>query len=164
MAPPRKAVAVVQGHRRPAVASLASSVTAPEPPKGLLASSRSVWAAFWRSDVARTVDVDADGPAITRWITYVDEWTRAFRAFRRQRIAEGSMGQPRLHPLAGYLAQLEQSIARAEQEFGMTPLARMKLGIATGEAALTAQRLNELAQGAGPVVDDEFAGEFEAAR
>ncbi len=148
MAPPRKRLDLVQGHRTPAQAGLRAVVECPRAPSGLLAASRRRWEAFWCSDVARAVDVASDGDRLVRWISYVDEWHRAMREFRRERVTEGSMGQPVLHPLAGYLAQLEQSIARAEQEFGMGPMARMRLGIATGEAALTAQRLNELTRGA----------------
>lgn len=117
--------------------------------------SRDRWESFWSSDVARAVDWGADGDRLVRWIRYVDEWHRAMRDYRRERVATGSMGQPVLHPLAGYIAQLEQAIAKAEAEFGLTPLARMRLGIATGEAALTAQRLNELTRGG----DDTPAGE-----
>jgi P27 family predicted phage terminase small subunit len=137
---------------------LRAVVDAPAPPSGLLKASRERWIAFWSSDVARAVDVAADGDRLTRWITYVDEWHRAMRDFRRQRVAQGSMGQPRLHPLAGCLAQLEQAIARAEGELGLTPLARMKLGVATEEAALTAQRLNEITRG----TDEPLMGEWAA--
>ena len=52
------------------------------------------------------------------------------------------MGQPVLNPLAPYLATLEATIARAEQELGLTPMARAKLGIVIGQEALTADALN----------------------
>lgn len=164
MAPPRKPVAAVQGHRAPLQAVLRPVAERPQAPSGLLRGTRRRWEAFWDSDVARAVDWRADGDRLERWIRYVDEWHRAMREYRRMRVATGSMGQPVLHPLAGYLAQLEQSIAKAEAEFGLTPMARMRLGIATGEAALTAQRLNELALAAGEsVLEGEWTEGFEEA-
>jgi len=147
MGSPKKPVALVQGHRTPLAAplrALTTTVVAPEPPRGLLKRSRGQWEAFWRSDVAKVVDPAADAQRLERWITYVDEWHRAMAAFRRERFVTGSQGQPVINPLAGYLARLEVSIASAETEFGMGAASRMRLGIATGEAAMTAQRLNEM--------------------
>ncbi len=82
-------------------------------------------------------------------------------AFRRERFVTGSQGQPVLNPLAGYIATLEAAISRAEAEFGLGPLSRMRLGIATGEAAMTAQRLNEMTRG--EPVDVDGGGGYEAA-
>src|SRR4051812_13963496 len=97
-------------------------VAVPEPPKGLLADSIARWDAYWRSQVAQIARDSAgvDLPGLTRWIMNVDEWTRAMRALRRKRIVVGSMGQPTLNPLAGYMAQREAAIREAEQAYGMT--------------------------------------------
>lgn len=51
------------------------------------------------------------------------------------------MGQPVLNPLFGYLAQLEGQIARAEEAFGMTPMARHKLGSAAAAGSAAAPDL-----------------------
>jgi phage terminase small subunit len=48
---------------------------------------------------------------------------------REARLVKGSMGQPVLNPLVGYLAQLEAMITRTEKEFGMTPMARTRLDL-----------------------------------
>ncbi len=157
MAPPRKPVAAVQGHRTPAVVTLRAvpAPVMPDPPRGLLKRSRARWEAFWASDVAKAVDPQADAQRLERWISYVDEWHRGMAAFRRQRFVTGSQGQPVLNPLAGYLAKLESSIAASEAEFGMGPMSRMRLGIASGEAAMTAQRLNELTREAVEPIEGE---------
>jgi hypothetical protein len=41
------------------------------------------------------------------------------------------------------MAQRESAIRDAEQAYGMTPMARLRLGIAVGQAKLTAQALND---------------------
>lgn len=114
----------------------------PKPPKGLLKVSRDRWEAYWLSPVSKAVDVGADGGRLERWIRAVDEWHRVGETFRASRVTTGSMGQPVLNPLATYLANLETTIARAEQELGLTPMSRAKLGIVIGQEALTADALN----------------------
>ena len=155
MGSPKKPLALVQGHRAPRRAPLARVVDCPTPPAGLLKATRDRWQAFFASDVAKAVDLDADWQHLERWIRYVDEWSRVMGAFRRERFVTGSQGQPVLNPLAGYIATLESAISKAEAEFGLGPLSRMRLGIATGEAAMTAQRLNEMTRGEPIDVDGE---------
>jgi P27 family predicted phage terminase small subunit len=86
--------------------------------------------------------VDADRYRLERWITTVDEYERISAAFKQTRIVKGSTGQPVLNPLSQYLQQLLAEINKAEAELGLTPLARMRLGIAYGEAKLTALELS----------------------
>jgi P27 family predicted phage terminase small subunit len=87
------------------------------------------------------VDREADRYRVERWITTVDEYERINAAFKQTRIVKGSTGQPVLNPLSQYLQQLLAEINKAETELGLTPLARMRLGIAYGEAQLTALEL-----------------------
>ncbi len=114
----------------------------PKPPKGLLKATRERWEAYWLSPVSKAVELNADGGRLERWIRAVDEWHRAGETFRAARLVKGSMGQPVLNPLAAYMATLEATIGRAEQELGLTPMARAKLGIVIGQEALTADALN----------------------
>jgi P27 family predicted phage terminase small subunit len=113
----------------------------PRPPTGLLAASRKRWKAYWQSPVSKAVDLDADLYRIERWISCVDEYERVNVAFKKTRLVKGSTGQAALNPLASYLQQLLNEINKAEAELGLTPLARMRLGIAYGEAKLTALEL-----------------------
>lgn len=109
-----------------------------------LASTVERWEEYWHSPVAQ-IAIESGGidlGGLYRWITSVDEWTRAMRTFRMKRIVEGSMGQPTLNPLAAYIASRESAIKMAEDAYGMTPMARLKLGIAVGQAKLTAEELN----------------------
>lgn len=138
-------------------------VTIPEPPTGLLKGTIDRWEAYWRSPVAQ-IARDSGGidlPGLHRWILNVDEWTRAMRALRRKRIVLGSMGQPTLNPLAGYISARESAIAAAEVAYGMTPIARLRLGIAVGQAKLTAQQMNKDLDASDRAEPDEFASEWE---
>ena len=148
--PPRKPSGRGQGHRdRPALALVERVEVVPAPPAGLLKRTRALWEDFWRSEVAKAVELDSDGYRLARWIRDVDEYERSLAVFRKQRLVAGSTGQPRLHPLAGRLKELEATIRETEKDFGMTPMSRLRLGIAVGQAALTAAEVNRLAMGEG---------------
>ena len=115
----------------------------PDPPPGLLKAARDRWHGFWASEVARAIDPQSDLPALVRWVQATDEYDRVAKVVKRSRLVKGSMGQPVANPLLGYLAQLEGQISKAEAAFGMTPIARLRLGIALGEAARSLESLNE---------------------
>lgn len=102
-------------------------ISPPKPPTGLLKRSRDRWKAFWESPAALLVDQRSDMPRLIRWIQAADEYDRAGEVVRKARLVRGSTGQPSLNPLVGYLIHLDGLISRAEGEFGMTPLARMRL-------------------------------------
>lgn len=137
----KKPVGQHQGHRKQNVLVLADArPPVPVPPAGLLKPSRDRWYGFWASQVARAVDLNSDLPRLVRWIKATDEYDRVAKTVKRARLVKGSMGQPVLNPLVQYLAQLEGQIAKAETEFGMTPMARLRLGIAAIDARTRAQR------------------------
>ena len=121
----------------------ASDFVIPAPPPDLLKASVERWEAYWRSAVSSAVDLNADRGLLERWIRSVDEWYRAYRDFRRQRTTEGSTGQLVLSPLAKWIKQLETEIGKCEQQMGLTPMSRVRLGIAAGQARLTADMLNK---------------------
>lgn len=150
MPTPRKPLALKAGHskgkkeapRLGIIPKAAAPKPAPKPPTGLGKRAGQVWRAYWRSQVSEAADRDADMHRIDRWIKAVDEYDTVLEVFRKNRVVDGSMGQPVLNPLATYLSTLEGQISRAEHELGLTPLARLKLGITYGEAQLTALELN----------------------
>ncbi len=114
----------------------------PAPPEGLSGAALTAWEAFWRSPVAAAVDTSSDLPALHRLFGLYEERERAFRGMRRRWIVAGSTGQPSLNPLAKYLAYLDDGIRALEDRFGLTPMARLKLGIAVGEARRSLEELN----------------------
>jgi P27 family predicted phage terminase small subunit len=143
--PPRKPGRAQGKRERPVLALVHDRGRLPEPPEGLLKRSQALWEAFWGSEVARAVDLDSDLYRLERWIRDVDEYERTLDEYRQERLVQGSMGQPRLNPLAARLKDLEAVIRETERDFGMTPMARLRLGIAVGQAALTAAEVNRLA-------------------
>jgi P27 family predicted phage terminase small subunit len=133
-------------------------------PKGLLAATKRIWSAYWQSPVSRAVDREADRYRVERWITTVDEYERITAIFKQTRIVKGSTGQAVLNPLSQYLQQVLAEINKAETELGLTPLARMRLGIAYGEAQLTALELARALDELGEVAIEPgvIDGEWEA--
>lgn len=121
----------------------AGDIVIPAAPPDLLKASQDRWEAYWRSAVSSAVDLNADRGLLERWIRSVDEWYRAYRDFRKARTTEGSTGQLVLSPLAKWIKQLETEIGKCEQQMGLTPMSRVKLGIAAGQARLTADMLNK---------------------
>ena len=116
------------------VAVAGEAVEAPPARSKWLASTKRRWETFWASDVASIVDQGSDLPALERLFGHYDELDRGQRAFRRQRFVAGHHGQPRLNPLAKYLADLESAARALEDRFGMTPRARLQLGVEFGAA------------------------------
>ncbi len=87
-----------------------------------------------------------DLPRIERWIETSDEYEKVNAILKQTRLVQGSMGQPALNPLVRYLSVLLGELGAAETELGMTPLARQRLGIAYGQARLTARELNRFGE------------------
>lgn len=124
---------------------------APEPPEELLKSTAALWNEFWSSDIARAWQgPDIDG--LRRLIVYRDEWQRMINAHRAHRFVEGSMGQAKVSPALEVALKLEAAMGRLAADLGLSPLARMRLGIAFGQAAKTAEQLRDDAYN---VTDDE---------
>ena len=113
-------------------------------PAGLLKATRDEWETFWRSDLARLVQTETDLVALERLFRLRDEERRAVREARKARLVPGSMGQLTLNPLLKYAESLQKEIRALEDRFGMTPKARMALGIAFGEAARSLSDLNQM--------------------
>lgn len=166
---PQKPAELRQGHPKTA-ASAAVTVRADErpiplPPRGLLKRSRQRWLDYWESRVAKAADPVVDLHRVERWIQAVDEYERVLPIFKKTRTVDGSTGQPVLNPLGAYLKSLQGEISRAETELGLTPMARLRLGITYGQARMTAMELNK-ALNEGPDadgssdVDAELAAEW----
>jgi P27 family predicted phage terminase small subunit len=144
-----KPIGMAHGHRgRTGITLIDTPDRRPVPraPAGLLAVSRKRWRAYWLSNLAQAVDRQVDLPRIERWIEMSDEYEKVNAILKQTRLVKGSVGQPTLNPLVGYLSVLLAELRAAETELGMTPLARQRLGIEYGRARLTAQELNRLLQ------------------
>jgi P27 family predicted phage terminase small subunit len=114
----------------------------PKPPPGLLRASERRWEAFWRSPVSQVIDPDADLPRLHRWIAASDEFARTAKLISETgRMVLGSMGQPVLNPLYALLHDLDARLCRVEAEFGMTPMARLRLGLSIADLTEREQRI-----------------------
>lgn len=116
---------------------------APAPPAGLLKATRAGWESFWASDLTQLV-TEADHPALERLFLLRDEWRRCLVVARRDRfVLGGATGQSMaLHPAAKHVLSLEAQISKLEAQFGLTPSARLKLGVVFGEAQRSLTDLN----------------------
>ena len=126
----------------------------PKAPAGLLKATSSQWDEFWQSDVSQLM-TSADIPALERLYSLYDERTRCLAATRKERMVMGSQGQPVLNPLYKHMATLDSEIRAMEDRFGLTPMARLKLGVTFGAAKKSLDDLN--AETAG--LDDDFDDE-----
>lgn len=101
---------------------------------------------YWNSELSSTAQ-QVDLPAFYRLFQFYDEVERANRMVLKMGnkglLSVGSQGQPKVNPLIDLTIKLESSILKLEQELGLTPLARQRLGIAFGEAQIGFKQLQE---------------------
>lgn len=109
------------------VVQLGERLAAPRRPKNLHPVVRRWWDAYWGSDVARAVK-ESDLPAISRLFAYYD-------------------GRERADTNPDVLLKWERLILPLEKELGLTPSARARLGIQTGQAKLTLASIRERISG-----------------
>lgn len=106
----------------------------PPPPSGVLKATGDEWAAFWASEAAALV-LPADLPALERMFSLRDERRRCQKAAATEgRLVMGSTGQPVLNPLYKHIGALDSEIRQLEDRFGLSPMARLKLGVVFGDA------------------------------
>lgn len=119
----------------------------PSPESGWLLRTKAAWATFWREGIAQLAQ-PADGEALRRLFALYDARERCWRLFLRRPNVTGSKGQTVLNPMGDFALKLDARIERLERAFGMTPAARLSLGIAFGEARKSLEDLaRDAAQG-----------------
>jgi phage terminase small subunit len=141
----RKPAARRQNHQTRDIGLVVVAGGAADPPEPLakwLAATRKRWVRYWSAPLAAVADRETDLPALERLFSYYDELECCSRQFRKQRFVEGSTGQPRLNPIADHIRALEPLIRALEDRFGLTPLARLKLGVEFGNAHRSLEDLN----------------------
>jgi len=121
----------------------------PKPNVKWLRVTQRHWKVYWDSELASTAQT-VDFPAFFRLFQYYDEAERANRAIRAAGnnglLSIGSTGQPTINPLITLTLKLEEKILKLEQELGLTPLSRQRLGIAYGESQMGFHQLQQLLQ------------------
>jgi P27 family predicted phage terminase small subunit len=116
----------------------------PKPPGGgqFLAATKSAWEAFWADPLLANLVKPADQPALVRLFGLYDERERMVREVKRQRMTKGSTGQVTVNPASKEVASLDGRIDKLEAAFGITPKARLALGISLGAAARSLDDIN----------------------
>jgi P27 family predicted phage terminase small subunit len=131
-----------RGEARPVVVPInARPQDVPAAPSGLLVASVVAWERLWASPLASTF-TETDAEALARLFELRDERGRMWRAARKARLVEGSQGQPRINPLFTTIAAMDAEIRQLEDRFGLSPRARLALGIQLGEARRSLADLN----------------------
>jgi hypothetical protein len=168
MPPPKKPPGTRQRTNTAEVGHLAvvpPTEPAPDPPrpptKGnkqgtMLPATVAAWAAFWESSVAALVDRSSDLPSLRRLFLLYDKRARIEREVATSgMVTIGSTGQLVLHPLEKQLPVIDGQITALEDRFGLTPMARLKLGVTFGEAHRSLDAMNERLNAGGADVDDD---------
>lgn len=122
---------IVPGGRRGDgdVPALPSTANGPR----LLKATQQWWKQVWTSPVASSWEAESDRPVVERLAKLHDDRERAVRSYRKQPLVEGSMGQPVLNPLRSVVAECDKEIRQLEDRLGLSPMARLKLGVTFGE-------------------------------
>jgi P27 family predicted phage terminase small subunit len=124
--------ALLRGHRTnrlPEYLDRGPAAPPPTAPRGLLPATRKHWRELWQSPVAHTWDRASDIPALCRYITNLDRWSRYEQLVAQAPIVRGSTGQLRANPLALRMDALEDQLRSAEDRFGLNAVSRLRLGI-----------------------------------
>jgi hypothetical protein len=114
-------------------------------PRGLCKAAQDAWTAYW-SDHVSGATTGSDLALITRWARNLDRYYRLTAEADRNPVARGSKGQPIGSPLYQLVFKLEAAIERAEQQLGIGPLNRLKLGLIVSESYKTLADLNAEAE------------------
>ena len=129
-----------------AVPDLANSRDTPAPPRidgrQLLKVTRDAWDTYWASELPAYA-TDSDRPALVRLFTMYDLRERMQRTLLADGpFTTGSTGQLVSHPAAKELAALDARIVALEDRFGLSPKARLGLGIDLGRATRSLEGIN----------------------
>jgi P27 family predicted phage terminase small subunit len=85
----------------------------------------------------------SDRGALSRLFWLYDETARLTAAIEEVgRVVAGSQGQPRANPLYKQVQEFHAEARQLEDRFGLSPLARLRLGITFADAAASLDSLN----------------------
>jgi P27 family predicted phage terminase small subunit len=85
---------------------------------------------------------EVDLPLIRRLFGMYEAYEQALQVVQKATVVKSPRGEIRLNPLADYVFKLQAQILRLEEELGLTPLARQRLGIALAERYRSLDELN----------------------
>lgn len=106
------------------------SLPVPSAPPGLSDYGMQVWEIFWGS--MNATYIDPEGPAmlgISRWCQAVDQRETLWQDYQDEQLVMGQRGVMKTNPAFVQMRALDVLIARYEDQYGLSPLAQMRLGI-----------------------------------
>lgn len=74
-----------------------------------------------------------DAPLVDRWVHNLDRYHRIMRLADKEPVVEGSTGQQKPNGLYDLAFKIEASIKQDEQQLGIGPLNRLRLGVKFAE-------------------------------
>lgn len=129
----------ILGHRkRRVVTTRVPKSVVPPAPADMLPATVEAWRVYWSSELA-SLALAVDQQAIRRLFTMYDQHARSMDIVSQALLVKGSTGQLRTNPLADHALKLEGAIVRLENELGLTPMARNRLGIKLTEEKASAK-------------------------
>jgi P27 family predicted phage terminase small subunit len=144
------------------VVPLRSASVVPAPEEGWRSGTVDRWSEFWGSKLAGNVE-ESDHGALRRLFRLYDEIERLWEAVEETgRVVEGSQGQPRPNPLFKQIEGFQAEARQLEDRFGLSPMARFRLGVQFADAHASLDALNERLQSRTSQFDDEAWGELDA--
>lgn len=112
----------------------------PRRPAWLLAT-RGAWLAF-RDDPVWQLYTPGDKTILLRWVDALDRAERAFRRADRKPVLEGGNRQLTEHPSYQTAAKMVAVAEKCEQQLGVGPLNRVRLGLTVTTARRSLLELN----------------------
>jgi hypothetical protein len=113
----------------------------PRMPSGLCQHAEAAWRSFW-DDALCGVMRNPDASLVLRWVKNLDRYYRLMASADGEPIVTGSTGQYRVNPGYDLALKIEASIKADEQQLGIGPLNRLRLGVALSESAKSLADLN----------------------
>lgn len=114
----------------------------PDPDPEWSVSTVEQWSDFWSSPLSGQVE-SSDYGALRRLFWLYDEIGRLIAAVGKTgRVVAGSQGQPRANPLYKQVSEFQAECRQLEDRFGLSPKARLALGISYAEAAMSLDAMN----------------------
>lgn len=117
----------------------------PDAPEELSPARLADWERYFSSPLAGLV-AETDLSAVRRLWSYYQQHDDLKAIFQRGAMVSGSQGQPRINPAHDAMLKLETAIHRLENELGLTPSARLRLGITFADATTSLEALTDRIQ------------------
>lgn len=110
------------------MATVARHLT-PSCPGSVTEEAHDIWQQIWESTLSDAL-ADSDVPVLRRWLWWYDQWLITSSLVDRLGSALlGVTGDRILKAKMRYLSDCESNLQRLEEALGLTPMARMRLGI-----------------------------------